>query len=125
MHINAAVEVRPDQGYGLNLDAAMKTALAARPRTPTWILEGLVGDEDGVVRYLLAGNPAAPVAVLARLSQDTCPNVRAEVAANPSTPVDVLEGLLEDEDEEVRRVAGFYLRKWIAKPTFRTPLPWL
>jgi len=31
------------------------------------------------------------------------------VAANPSTPVDVLEGPLEDEDEEVRRVARFYL----------------
>jgi hypothetical protein len=63
-----------------------------------------------VVRYLLAGNPAAPVAALARLSQDACPSVRAEVAGNPSTSVHVLEGLLEDEDEEVRRVAGFYLK---------------
>ena len=68
-----------------------------------------------MVRYLLAGNPATPVAALARLSQDTCPVVRAEVAANPSAPIDVLEGLLEDGDEEVRRVAGFYLKKWIAK----------
>jgi len=33
------------------------------------------------------------------------------VAANPSTPVYALEGLLEDGDEEVRRVAGFYLKK--------------
>ena len=70
MHLNAAV---------------LKAALAARPSTPTWILEGLAGDEDRVVRYLLAGNPAAPVAVLARLSHDACPSVRAEVAANPST----------------------------------------
>ena len=59
----------------------------------------------------MAGNPATPVAALARLSQDTCPVVRAEVAANPSAPIDVLEGLLEDGDEEVRRVAGFYLKK--------------
>jgi len=103
MRLNTAVEVRPDP--------AMKPALAARPSTPTWILEGLAGDENRLVRYLLAGNPAAPVAVLARLSRDTCPIVRAEVAANPSTPVDVLEGLLEDEDEEVRRVAGFYLQR--------------
>jgi len=101
MCLNAAVEVWFDQ--------AMKAALAARPETPIWILEGLAWDEDRVVRYLLAGNPAAPVAVLARLSQDACPNVRAEVAANPSTPVDVLEGLLEDGDEEVRWVARFYL----------------
>jgi len=69
MLLNAVVEVRPTQGYGLNLDAAMKPALAANPKTPIWILDELAGDEDGLVRYLLAGNPAAPVAVLARLSQ--------------------------------------------------------
>lgn len=53
MCLNAAVEVWFDQ--------AMKAALAASPETPIWILEGLAGDEDRVVRYLLAGNPAAPV----------------------------------------------------------------
>jgi hypothetical protein len=88
----------------------MKATLAARPSAPTWILEGLAGAEDRVVRYLLAGNPATPVAALARLSQDARPVVRAEVAANPSAPIDALEGLLEDGDEEARRVAGFYLK---------------
>ena len=76
MRLNTAIEVRPTQGYGLNLDAAMKPALAANPKTPIWILDELAGDEDGLVRYLLAGNPAAPVAVLARLSRDTCPTWR-------------------------------------------------
>jgi hypothetical protein len=67
---------------------AMKAAPAVRPETP-------------VVRYLLAGNPAAPAAVLARLSRDACPTWRPT-----SAPC-----LLEDGDEEVRRAAGFYLKK--------------
>ncbi len=38
MHLNVAVEVRPAQGYGLNLDAA-EPALAANPSTPVYVLE--------------------------------------------------------------------------------------
>lgn len=61
-------------------DELVRAAVAANPKSPSWVLEYLAGDSDPIVRRQVATNPSTPIEAVAALAGDHSPDVRAHAA---------------------------------------------